>query len=123
MEQRFFIHCQNCPGKSNNTFEQKWKKLFEKKRKMFSNIFFVFSATVLLLGNVGGQVFDVFGSSESEFGLEIDEVFLTDLETAPVSTHHMRPGKRFFVVNVLLCFVVDGDAVIVLLLGLVRTCC
>jgi hypothetical protein len=66
---------------------------------MFSNLLFVFLATILLLGNVGGQVFDVFGSSESEFGLEIDEVFLTDLETAPVSTHYMRPGKHFVVVD------------------------
>jgi len=51
--------------------------------------------TFLLLGTVICQVFDVYGSTDAgnpEFNLEIDEVFLTDLENAPVSTHHMRPG-------------------------------
>jgi Flp pilus assembly protein TadB len=82
---------------------------------MFSDLLFVFSATILLLGNVGGQVFDVFGSSESEFGLEIDEVFLTDLETAPVSTHYMRPGKHFVVVD----FVVVAAGVVVIVVGII----
>ena len=83
---------------------------------MFSNLLFVFLATILLLGNVGGQVFDVFGSSESEFGLEIDEVFLTDLETAPVSTHYMRPGKHFVVV---VDFVVVVAGFVVIVVGII----
>ena len=90
---------------------------------MFSELLFVFSATILLLGNVDGQVFDVFGSSESEFGLEIDEVFLTDLETAPVSTHYMRPGKHFVVVVdfvvVIAGFVVIVVAVVAVAVGAV----
>ena len=56
----------------------------------------VLALTFLLLGTATCQVFDVYGSTDAgnpEFNLEIDEVFLTDLENAPVSTHHMRPGN------------------------------
>jgi len=56
----------------------------------------VWASTFLLLGTVTCQIFDVYGSTDAgnpEFNLEIDEVFLTDLENAPVSTHHMRPGN------------------------------
>jgi hypothetical protein len=64
---------------------------------MIFHKFCVLSAVLTLLGTVNGQVFDVFGSTDDagipEFSLEMDEVFLTDLENAPVSTHHMRPGE------------------------------
>ena len=56
----------------------------------------VLALTFLLFVTATCQVFDVFGSTDAgnpEFNLEIDEVFLTDLENAPVSTHHMRPGN------------------------------
>ncbi len=46
-------------------------------------------------GTVFFQVVNLFptDAGNPEFNLEIDEVFLTDLENAPVSTHHMRPGN------------------------------
>ncbi len=64
----------------------------------------VLGLTFLLFGTVNCQVFDVYGSTDTgnpEFNLEIDEVFLTDLENAPVSTHHMRPGD--FTIMIIIC--------------------
>jgi len=69
---------------------------------MFLHKYCVLYSAILLLGTANGQIFDVFGTTEAaipEFSLEMDEVFLTDLETAPVSTHHMRPGVHF--INIL----------------------
>jgi hypothetical protein len=46
-------------------------------------------------------VFDIMGEHSVDvfsdplaagFGLDMDEVYLTDLQTAPVATHYMRPG-------------------------------
>ncbi len=69
---------------------------------MIFHNFCLFWSALTLLGTVNGQVFDVFGSTDdagiTEFSLEMDEVFLTDLENAPVSTHHMRPGI-FYVIQ------------------------
>ena len=54
----------------------------------------IFVVAVLLVVVAGAQIFDVFGEPDkTEFGLEIDEVYLTDLELAPVTTHYMRQGK------------------------------
>ncbi len=43
----------------------------------------------------GSQVFSVMASENSpmEFNLEIDEVFLTDLQAEKVETQHLMPGK------------------------------
>ena len=63
---------------------------------MFSAKFVVtVVAVVALVVTVAtGQVFDVFAEpGTTEFGLEIDEVYLTDLENAPVAAQYMRPGN------------------------------
>jgi hypothetical protein len=52
-------------------------------------------STLLVLGTVSGQIFDVFASTEidnSLFGLDMDEVYMTDMNESPVSTKYMRPG-------------------------------
>ena len=52
-------------------------------------------ATTLAAFMHGSQMFNVMASenSGSEFNLEIDEVFLTDLQAEKVETQHLMPGK------------------------------
>ena len=53
-------------------------------------------SSLLVLGTVSGQIFDVFGTPDidnSLFGLDMDEVYMTDMNQSPVSTKYMRPGN------------------------------
>ena len=46
-------------------------------------------SSLLVLGTVSGQIFDVFGTPDidnSLFGLDMDEVYMTDMNQSPVST-------------------------------------
>jgi len=69
-----------------------------------TDLVIAFTLSVIIHGSI---LLNVVSSENSglEFDLEIDEVFLTDLQAEKVETQHLMPGKGFFQFSLMSSFI------------------